>query len=300
MRRLLALFVASALLTTAGAASAYCRSSVCNFEGESVRGKVCEPPEEDDCGVPLAWRVPCVGFTVQEDGSSQVSAETTSALMAAAFFAWTSIDCGGAGPSIVIDDLGEVTCSKIEYNQHAGNANIVIYRDDAWPHEDAAFPGTADTIALTTVTYDVEKGDIYDADVEVNTAENQFSIDGSDNGIDLLSVLTHEAGHFLGLAHSPELEATMTPVYPGGTDLQTPAADDIAGICTIYPIGRSVDGECTSLPRHGYSPSCLSDQTEGNCSIGLGADRPEGSAAMIAIACLFLGLRARSARRARS
>src|SRR5205085_1012762 len=145
---------------------------------------------------------------------------------------------------------------------HAGNANTLVFRDRSWPHGDAA--GSADTLALTTVTYDVEKGDIYDADIEVNSVlPNTFTTNDTPGpmDIDLLSVLTHEVGHFLGLAHSMEA-STMFPDYNKGTiDIRALQIDDMAAICTSYPPQRRAAGACTGLPRHGYAPECVEQQT---------------------------------------
>ena len=45
----------------------------------------------------------------------------------------------------------------------------------------------------------------YDADMEVNTAQNKIVTDddGAQGAYDFESIVTHEAGHFLGLAHTP-------------------------------------------------------------------------------------------------
>ena len=44
-----------------------------------------------------------------------------------------------------------------------------------------------------------------------------------------------EAGHFLGLAHTPELTAVMYARYNSGTTALT--SDDVTGICAIYAPG---------------------------------------------------------------
>ena len=60
----------------------------------------------------------------------------------------------------------------------------------------------------------------------------------STSGTDVFWVAVHEAGHSLGLEHSPVLEAVMYPWYKGNTggefDLRE---DDILGIQALY-------GEC--------------------------------------------------------
>jgi len=77
---------------------------------------------------------------------------------------------------------------------------------------------------------------------------------------DLDSLLTHEAGHLLGLAHSSDSSATMFPGYEAGTiDLRTLAPDDITAICSVYPPGRQVSSTSCE-PRRGYSDLCGAEQ----------------------------------------
>jgi hypothetical protein len=50
---------------------------------------------------------------------------------------------------------------------------------------------------------------------------------------DLQAILTHEAGHFLGLAHATDTNAIMYAYYqPGAIQL---TSDDVDAICTVYP-----------------------------------------------------------------
>jgi hypothetical protein len=305
MRRALAAFAALLALAASGSAEAYCRSSACAPRDDgSTDGHICIPGAPDDCGVAIQWRQPCVGFNVQTSASRQIDAATADTVLAQAFAAWTAVDCGGgATPSIQIFDLGEVSCAAVEYNQHAGNANVLVFRDDAWPHADDG-GGTADTLALTTVTYDVEKGDIYDADIEVNTAQNTFSTGDTPaaDQVDLLSVLTHEVGHFLGLAHSLVSDTTMWPDYERGSiSLRHLADDDRQGICATYPPGRQPTGTCTGIPRHGFAPECNAEQTYVSCAAAphAAAPRAPSGAGWALGAAALAALRARRGSRRR-
>src|SRR5262249_32114894 len=147
-----------------------------------------------------------------------------------------------------------------EYNTNAGNANLVVFRDDAWPHNPGS--GNGDIIALTTVTYDLDSAAILDADIEINSAQFRFG----DGHTDLQAVLTHEVGHFLGLAHSQKPDVTMGKTYWGPEQSQL-QSDDVAGFCAIYPVGRQSAGECSYLPRHGFAESCKAEQTHGGCTL---------------------------------
>ena len=288
LRRAVAAALAASALAGAGEARAWCRATTCDSEGSQ-----CDPPEPTDCGTPLFWRRSCVGFAVQEDGSSQISRKAARSVLRRAFDAWEQADCGDGHPAIHVDDTSYVVCDRVEYNDTAGNANIVVFRDDEWTHANGPH-----NIALTTVTYDTDTGEIFDADIEVNTAQYTLTVTETTGDYDLVSVLTHEAGHFLGLAHSADVDATMFAIYnQGSTEERTLGADDVAAICATYT-KRTLPDSCNPIPRHGFSTQCASAQTEGDCGVA----PPSGGSPAPApgLALLLLGAAAAGRRRLRS
>lgn len=250
--------LAAATLTHAGAADAYCRSTTCDLPNSFAQ---CDSTPTG-CQ-PLAWKRSCIGWTIQKDGSTKIPYEAVHAALTQAFLSWQTAGCdGGLLPGLEIQDMGNVNCAEVEYNSLGGNANIITFRDKSWPHE-----GADHNIALTTVTYDVNTGEIYDADIEVNTS--QFDLTAPDAPVvqyDMISIFTHEAGHFLGLSHSSDPAATMYRHYDlGTTDFQTLDIDDQNAMCAVYPPAAQKVA-CNPIPRHGFSPDCASQQTEGKCS----------------------------------
>lgn len=238
-------------------AHAYCRTAAC--ESQDIAWQVCTPEAAGDCGTPLYWPNRCVGYTVQKDASVQVSLADTESVFAQAFATWMNADCGGgAHPSIEISYQGPVECHSQEYNKEKGNANIIMYRDDDWSY------GSGGILALTTVTYSKKNGEIYDADMELNSQNvKSFTLDDTGVEFDLLSVATHETGHFLGIAHSPEPDATMFTNYQAGsTALRDLSPDDVAAICAAYPPAAPKSVDCDPEPRHGFSEQCAVDQPE--------------------------------------
>jgi len=288
-RRGLALAALALALAPAAPAAAYCRTSVC--PGAGTR-QVCTPAQAGDCGIPLRWPQQCVGFSIQEDASTQVSYAETQAIFEEAFATWMAADCGrGDHPAIRVSNAGPVSCDLHEYNQDRGNANAIIYRDGDWPH-----PGSGHTLALTTVTYNLDNGEIYDADMELNSADHDFSTGDAAVSFDLLSIATHEAGHFLGLSHSQDTTATMFAGYnEGTTGLRDLTDDDVNGMCAIYPPASI--SSCDPTPRHGFSPLCADEQPDddGGCSVtAAGNSRSSGGRGIVALGVLgVLGATAR-------
>lgn len=262
MRSLAALALAAATLFSSGAARAYCFSTACKDVD------ACDGEEIPGCPT-LVWKSGCVGFAVHDRGGSGLSAETVSLITDLAFQTWQSADCGAGPPGIVVQDMGVVECGAVEYNKDAGNANIVLF-NDSWTHSE-----TSHTYALTTTTFDPDTGALLNADIELNSRDHNFTVNDDAVEADLLSVLTHETGHFLGLAHAATPDATMYAYYDEGTtELRTLSDDDVSAICVRYPSDPSLDASCNPLPKHGFSPYCRDDQPEGSCSLtSPGADR---------------------------
>lgn len=293
--RLAAVALGAVVASFASNASAFCRTKACDNKPayDDVWQEVPDPPCTRDAfgcpldGTPLHWPATCISFSVQRDGSKtdSIDYETAAGVIDEAFAIWQGADCGGAPPSLVVKDLGAVVCNKAEYNQEQPNANIFTFRDKDWPYKNAE-----DTLALTTITYNTETAEIYDADVEINSFDATFTVtdDLELVNADLLSVLTHEVGHFLGLSHAPQRAATMYPEYaPKDTHQRTLDADDQLGICDIYPPDRNVGAACE--PRHGFSSQCAVAEESG-CGIARGPRSPLGLA-LLAPLGLLLGLR---------
>jgi hypothetical protein len=144
---------------------------------------------------------------------------------------------------------------------------LIVFRDDTWP-----YTGSAHELAATTVTHD-QYGVIYDADMEINaTSPLSVAVAGlRQKGLivgqhDLLSIVTHEAGHFLGLDHSLVDGAIMRASLPSGEVRTELGDDDVAAICTLYPPGREI-AACDPTPHGGFAPSCvLGSELLGSCS----------------------------------
>ena len=168
-----------------------------------------------------------------------------------AFAAWNSAPCIGGSPTVQAYDIGPLdvapdsgdcttssTCNAVTHD-------IIVFRDSGWPYDDPV-----NTLALTTVTYGVNDGEIFEAYTEVNTAQHAVTAEEPPTGgaFDLQAILTHEAGHFLGLAHATDTHSIMYAFYQAGAINLTP--DDVDAICTAYEPTPS-GGSCASTPAEG-------------------------------------------------
>lgn len=260
--RLLASLAALAIVCAPATAGAYCRTT------SKAVPRDFSPTPDQPCwtqGLPLYWKNACVGFAMQKSASTQISFDDAVQNLTAAFAKWKGASCpstsGSSSVSIEVRYLGAATCDQVQYNRDTsiGNANVIMFRDGAWPHDDPN-----NTIALTTVTYDPTTGELFDADMEINSNQQKFSLADPPpaDKIGFLAAITHEAGHFLGMAHTNDTSATMFAQYkPSMSNL---ASDDIAGICSVYqPDGTRVtatgpvpEGTCDATPRHGFLSEC--------------------------------------------
>jgi MYXO-CTERM domain-containing protein len=267
---------ALALAAWAPPAFAFCRITTIESRADGEDLTACY----DTTHPPVWWRSACVGLSVQASGSEYASYDVVADLLFQTVLPnWTRADCPGGGhPSIELADLGPVTCDERQANLYGPNTNSVLFHDYAWPYEGdvGCKPGECcdATIALTTVTFHPDTGELWDADIEINSACHPVStvLPVPPDRFDLQSILQHETGHFLGLAHPPDPEAIMYYLYTPGTDgKRTLDSDDIDGVCAIYPpngertvtrtyvdAGVVPEGTCDSTPRNGFTSTCVS------------------------------------------
>ncbi len=235
---------------------AYCRTTTCDPADTPETGVTCQTdPNNPECiltGVPLAWPSPCVGISLQKDASVQVPFAEFERVVRASFESWNQVRCQGEVPSIAATILGPIECGEIKFNEDKGNANVIVFRDGAWPHE-----GQTQVLALTTLTFGKTTGLIYGADMEIKSQPGvvRLTTSDSDVDVDLQSIITHEAGHLFGLGHSNVPGATMLATYQNkSTEFRSLEQDDIDGLCASYPADR---GDLDTCDPSGPSPRSL-------------------------------------------
>ncbi len=223
---------AAGVLLDVSPAFAYCRQRSCQDDEET--GKECLT-DEHGCiieGNTLFYASPCLSFAVASGQAEALglSDEQFEAIVTNAFARWKNVQCpGGGNPSFEIQSAGILDVSE-RFFCGVVDLNVSVWMmSTAWPHE-------AEALGYTTSTYAEDDAEVFDADVELNLRKilDELPLDSADDV--MLSIITHEAGHFLGLAHSDDPNAVMYARY-GRRDLLSRDfnQDDVKGICEVFP-----------------------------------------------------------------
>ena len=226
------------LLALSPPAQAYQQTMTCTPSGTFA----CEPGET---ALPVLWPGAQTSFVINERGTNNSNApsglsQEVHDVIVNAFAKWSQLECPGFEVADNCSDLlisyGGITAqNKVEFDQSstASNINLVIFHDSGWNQV-----ASAQTFALTSVTYIPRTGQIVDADLEINADNYLLNIgDPVDlNLVDLENTMVHEVGHFVGMDHSIDPNATMfASAQLGETLKRTLSRDDIEGICASYP-----------------------------------------------------------------
>lgn len=136
----------------------------------------------------------------------------------------------------------DIQPSQVSEKVHVDDYNdteLGVYKLTKWPTE---LPPTA--LAITQIfgekiqTSTDTRLEIQHADILVNFENFEFSSNGGFIGYDLETIIIHEMGHFLGLAHqdsSPET-SIMYPTIGQFTDSKIPKEIDISNILAKYSV----------------------------------------------------------------
>jgi hypothetical protein len=209
--------------------AAYCRTT-------TVEPDAGAPP--DACptgGVPLYWPTRELSYAINQRGLPGLDEATLRAVLEAAFGAWTEVDCDGEPIDLSVMQAEQLTELDPSSKDVQPRPNVIAHIEAAeWVDDDHAF-------AITKLRYSPRTGHILGVDMLFNGGKAPFIVcpdagcDEGESGTDLPNVVTHEAGHFFGLAHSDEPSSTMWFDAKGSdTDKRSLEADDRAGICAIY------------------------------------------------------------------
>jgi hypothetical protein len=283
MRREMLLACGAALLAASGVprtALAFCRTTTVRAPDGY------DPAATDQCwaaGLPVYWANACVSYDLQQDAGTGIDYGEALAALQTAFALWTQAPCPGADgatASIQVSSLGPVSCGLVEYNECGPNQHVITFVD-TWDDDDAA-----NALALTTVSFDNDTGELYDADMQINaTVSLSLATPVPEEAYDFASIVTHETGHFLGLAHAKLTTATMYAYLSPGQERRSLSDDDVKGLCTIYPPNGTravvtdagagvIDASvCDPTPRHGFTTACMPTPVDG----GVACEPPPSS-----------------------
>jgi MYXO-CTERM domain-containing protein len=272
----------------------------------------------NDYGAAFYWPTSCATVTIYLNGFTMMTADEVAKSIAAAAHAWSPSEVTCPGPD---GDAGsthpyfEIIPSLSTGGPAPGvaydNKNSIMFETTDWP-----YPGAA--IALTS-HFSTPDGAIVDTDMEINATLGTVwanldpgALDAGAAGghhldegpIDLQTALTHEFGHFLGLAHTcvnlgdapaqttddqgaavpacpsppstpgdvPQAQSVMWFLVDGAsTTKRVLSPDDVRAVCDLYPSAQDPHTCAANLPDDG-------------CGCQTGGGTSAGGAALLALA----------------
>jgi hypothetical protein len=209
---------------------------------------------------PPSWRInTSVGSNINVPGTNVTN------IIAASFNSWK------AAPNVSGTISGLTQGATTTITTHANDGvNLICFVCSS-----SDFGSGGDTLAITYTSFDTTSGQIVDADILFNQADN---FDGgtatcsanASNCSDLQTVASHEIGHFLGLDHSAVTSAVM---YPFAPDMQhNLSSDDVAGISNTYP------SSAPTVQTGSISGQILNSSNAGVCGAHVFADSTTAAA----------------------
>ena len=273
----------------------------------------CSGSGKDTLGASLSWFERSLPYTLDSAGTSRLQGSDELQILRDSFSPWEAAMQGAAATDMTFVETplnGAAPVAGFDPIVGAPNANLFIFYDDLWPR-----PGQAKgVVALTTTTFDPQSGQIFDADIEFNSANFVFADlpaccpDACPamcaGRTDLMNTTVHELGHFLGLAHADDSDSDAAdPAIFGATMFSSStsgeikkrdlALDDIRGVLFKYPAGEP-NGYCNDGQACGCcAPPFSSTKSSGSSGCAQGTltsiSRIGGSGITGVLLCLLLG-----------
>ncbi len=177
-------------------------------------------------GQELHWAQMPIAFSVNPDNDQGVSQGSVFAAVRGAVGAWEALD----EAAISFSEQGQTNVVTVDHDEI--NA---IYFDVDWTLDPE--------LMAVTGNWATSDGTIIGFDIRINERDYDWATDGRGDAEDLQNMLTHEVGHGLGLAHSPEdPTATMYSTSDVGELIKRePNEDDRAAVEYLYGFQEETD-----------------------------------------------------------
>ena len=176
-----------------------------------------------------SWQEFPVRFAMSATGTPDIDNEEE--IVQKSFYRWDMDHQGFCGVFFRYEGKVSTTVPTLD------GINAVYWIEQGWDSGPEA-------LAVTQCWFDA-KGFMIDCDISINSQDYQWEYgeNAPPGSVDLLSTLTHEVGHLLGLAHTDIQEATMYPYYDFRSNAADLDHDDILGMWDSLCEGTLIDDD---------------------------------------------------------
>jgi hypothetical protein len=229
--------------------------------------------DEDGNGHPLYWKDASMPIRYLLANDNVPGGADGEAAVHRAFESWN-----GVSANVQYRFDGYVDKGVQKYD----GRNIVYWVYSGWSYD-------ASLAALTFRYYDTTDGHLLDADIVFNGERYSWSVGGA--SYDIQNSATHEVGHFGGLGHSSDPDATMyARTIASETKKRSLSSDDVAGLDALY--GGAEEGTASNTKEGVVTSSAdgvSGGGSGGGCAIG-SANRTGNPAELLGMGLLLASL----------